>query len=1065
MFTGSMFHQRFHDLNRHSPVSSPVVTRHPPDVIGGMAAQGPSLMLHEQALQQQLIQLKHQQHIQQQILLQQFQSQQQQLAEQHEKQLQLHMREYLEQQKRLEDEVRVDKERKDKERLEQIKKKEKHEQSAVASSEVKQKLQEFVLSKKQREACGTSSASCNSSTPSRTWNGATLSLAGPLAGSAPDPASGPSSSHAAFPPPHSFRHPLVPGKYEEDFPLRKTVSEPNLKMRMRRMFERRSSPLVVRAKRPHPNANGVQRFPLGNEEESRTSESRTCSPSSSAANLHSSVSALPVSEENNSQYSHLLASQGSIPDLTLYTSPSLPNISLGRPAMPSTSALSDSRLSEAEMRAAFAARLATMSLPGQVLPGSLPFYPPLSMLDPDFGSNPSSPGYIQKQMAALEQVRNFPQTQAALLASGIFPGITDAQVAQARLSKGGLRPFGRTQSAPLPLGHPLLQAAPLAPGLPFSREQFEQYLRECQLHDQQHQHYLLKQHIRQTVLTRTGSRSHVENVEEETEAALQRELSRESNPAPNEVMDLTRHDRPEEEPPGGRESVIKQQRLSLQASEGLNATGVTHHPIRALSRTHSSPLVTISPASSPQDHVPPGSSSCSNITALAYDALMNKHQCVCGSSSAIHPEHSGRIQSIWNRLQETRLVQKCLRVRSRKATLEELQSCHDEPYTLLFGTNPLYRQKVSPAQLVDLSFKSFVMLPCGGVGIDSDTTWNDLHTPSASRMATGCVIDLALKVASGEAKNGFAVVRPPGHHAEKSQAMGFCFFNSIAIAAKQLRLRLGLEKILVVDWDVHHGNGIQQIFYDDPHVLYISLHRHDDGNFFPGTGSLVECGSEDGMGFNVNIAWSGLQPPMGDAEYLAAFRAIVMPIAKDFQPEIVLVSAGFDAALGHPIPLGGYRVTPACFAYMTRQLMQLANGKIVMALEGGYDISSICASVEACVRSLLGEDMPPLTGEEISKPPCPSAIEVLTKAISIQTPHWPVIKQAARTIGLSAIEAARILGDRLPCEATIESEDTDTVSAMASLCVANTGQSDTENLSTMTSREQSEEPMDQDESK
>ncbi|KAK2727508.1 hypothetical protein QYM36_008110 [Artemia franciscana] len=972
------------DLNRHSPVSSPVVTRHPPDVIGGMAAQGPSLMLHEQALQQQLIQLKHQQHIQQQILLQQFQSQQQQLAEQHEKQLQLHMREYLEQQKRLEDEVRVDKERKDKERLEQIKKKEKHEQSAVASSEVKQKLQEFVLSKKQREACGTSSASCNSSTPSRTWNGATLSLAGPLAGSAPDPASGPSSSHAAFPPPHSFRHPLVPGKYEEDFPLRKT-----------------------------------------DEEESRTSESRTCSPSSSAANLHSSVSALPVSEENNSQYSHLLASQGSIPDLTLYTSPSLPNISLGRPAMPSTSALSDSRLSEAEMRAAFAARLATMSLPGQVLPGSLPFYPPLSMLDPDFGSNPSSPGYIQKQMAALEQVRNFPQTQAALLASGIFPGITDAQVAQARLSKGGLRPFGRTQSAPLPLGHPLLQAAPLAPGLPFSREQFEQYLRECQLHDQQHQHYLLKQHIRQTVLTRTGSRSHVENVEEETEAALQRELSRESNPAPNEVMDLTRHDRPEEEPPGGRESVIKQQRLSLQASEGLNATGVTHHPIRALSRTHSSPLVTISPASSPQDHVPPGSSSCSNITALAYDALMNKHQCVCGSSSAIHPEHSGRIQSIWNRLQETRLVQKCLRVRSRKATLEELQSCHDEPYTLLFGTNPLYRQKVSPAQLVDLSFKSFVMLPCGGVGIDSDTTWNDLHTPSASRMATGCVIDLALKVASGEAKNGFAVVRPPGHHAEKSQAMGFCFFNSIAIAAKQLRLRLGLEKILVVDW----------------------------------------CGSEDGMGFNVNIAWSGLQPPMGDAEYLAAFRAIVMPIAKDFQPEIVLVSAGFDAALGHPIPLGGYRVTPACFAYMTRQLMQLANGKIVMALEGGYDISSICASVEACVRSLLGEDMPPLTGEEISKPPCPSAIEVLTKAISIQTPHWPVIKQAARTIGLSAIEAARILGDRLPCEATIESEDTDTVSAMASLCVANTGQSDTENLSTMTSREQSEEPMDQDESK
>lgn len=228
------------------------------------------------------------------------------------------------------------------------------------------------------------------------------------------------------------------------------------------------------------------------------------------------------------------------------------------------------------------------------------------------------------------------------------------------------------------------------------------------------------------------------------------------------------------------------------------------------------------------------------------------------------------------------------------------------------------------------------MLPCGGIGVDSDTTWNELHTTSAARTAAGCVTELTLKVAGGEVKNGFAIVRPPGHHAEYQQAMGFCFFNSIAIAVKQIMARMDLERILIVDWDVHHGNGIQQIFYEDSHVLYISLHRHDEGNFFPGTGDPAECGSEDGVGFNVNISWSGgLNPALGDAEYLAAFRSIVMPIAKDFDPELVMVACGFDGASGHPAPLGGYKLSPQIFGWMTQQVMSLARGKVVLALEGG----------------------------------------------------------------------------------------------------------------------------------
>lgn len=163
--------------------------------------------------------------------------------------------------------------------------------------------------------------------------------------------------------------------------------------------------------------------------------------------------------------------------------------------------------------------------------------------------------------------------------------------------------------------------------------------------------------------------------------------------------------------------------------------------------------------------------------------------------------------------------------------------------------------------------------------------------------------------------------------------MGFCFFNSVAIAAKVLIQRQQLARLLIVDWDVHHGNGTQRMFYHDQSVMYISLHRHDRGNFFPGTGDAREIGLGAGEGYNWNVAWSS--ETMGDAEYVAAFRSIVMPIARDFNPSMVLVACGFDAAQGHPFNFGGYDLSAACFAYMTRQLMTLANGRLVLCLEGG----------------------------------------------------------------------------------------------------------------------------------
>lgn len=222
----------------------------------------------------------------------------------------------------------------------------------------------------------------------------------------------------------------------------------------------------------------------------------------------------------------------------------------------------------------------------------------------------------------------------------------------------------------------------------------------------------------------------------------------------------------------------------------------------------------------PQTQAPPSTTSSNNLspthkitTGLAYDNLMLKHVCICGNNG-LHPEHSGRLQSVWARLNETDLAKRCHRLRSPKATLEEIQTVHTEAHAMLFGSNQCQlaanRQKLEAAA----PSASFVRLSCGGVGVDLDTTWNEHHTALAARMAAGCVIDLAMKTAKGDVKNGFAVVRPPGHHAEANLAMGFCFFNSIAIAAKLLRQRLPeMKRVLIVDW-------VSKKYITKVHLLY-----------------------------------------------------------------------------------------------------------------------------------------------------------------------------------------------------------------------------------------------------
>uniref|UniRef100_A0A672G363 histone deacetylase n=1 Tax=Salarias fasciatus TaxID=181472 RepID=A0A672G363_SALFA len=456
---------------------------------------------------------------------------------------------------------------------------------------------------------------------------------------------------------------------------------------------------------------------------------------------------------------------------------------------------------------------------------------------------------------------------------------------------------------------------------------------------------------------------------------------------------------------------LRNYQASMEAA-GLSVSFAGHRP---LSRAQSSPASASFPMVVQEPQAKPRFT-----TGLVYDSLMQKHQCMCGNTTS-HPEHAGRIQSIWSRLQETGLRAHCECIRGRKASLEELQTVHSEAHVLLYGTNPL-RQKL------DCSVNPmFVRLPCGGIGVDSDTIWNEVHSSSAARLAVGSVVELVFKVASGELKNGFAVVRPPGHHAEESTPMGFCYFNSVAIAAKLLQQRLNVSKILIVDWDVHHGNGTQQAFYADPSVLYLSLHRYDDGNFFPGSGAPDEVGSGAGVGFNVNMAFTGgLEPPMGDAEYLAAFRTVVMPIANEFAPDMVLVSSGFDAVDGHAPPLGGYKLTAKCFGYLTRQLMALAGGRLVLALEGGHDLTAICDASEACISALLGNELDPIPDEVLQQRPNANAVHSMEKVIEAHSKHWRSLQRSASTLGCSLSEALQR-----------DAEEAETVSAMASLSVAN----------------------------
>ncbi|MFW5966989.1 MAG: histone deacetylase [Persicimonas sp.] len=235
--------------------------------------------------------------------------------------------------------------------------------------------------------------------------------------------------------------------------------------------------------------------------------------------------------------------------------------------------------------------------------------------------------------------------------------------------------------------------------------------------------------------------------------------------------------------------------------------------------------------------------------------------------------------------------------------------------------------------------------------LDADTPVSP-GTVEAAYLAAGAAVEAVEMVDTDPDVLPFALVRPPGHHAEEARSMGFCIFNNIAVAAAHSTEKLGYERVLVVDWDVHHGNGTHYSFYDRRDVLVFNTHRFP---FYPGTGQLEETGRGDGAGYTVNVP---LPPAMGDGDYAHAFETILEPIADEYEPDLVLVSAGFDS---HRLdPLGGMNVTAEGFGALCTFVRDIArnhaDGRLALFLEGGYDLSGLSQSVLRCIEVLAGTE-------------------------------------------------------------------------------------------------------------
>jgi len=320
-----------------------------------------------------------------------------------------------------------------------------------------------------------------------------------------------------------------------------------------------------------------------------------------------------------------------------------------------------------------------------------------------------------------------------------------------------------------------------------------------------------------------------------------------------------------------------------------------------------------------------------------------------------HPERPERIETLLD-LMRRYARDGIVSVAPRAATVEEISANHDRRYV---------------DQVRATAGKPIFVF-------DSDTTAY-AESYETALLAAGGVLELIDHVMAGKVQNGFAMVRPPGHHAEADRAMGFCFFNNVAIGARYLKSRHGLERILIVDWDVHHGNGTQDAFYDDPRVLFISLHQR---HHYPGTGHVDEVGVGAGAGYTVNVP---LPVGAGDGAATAVFETLVEPLLRAYRPQLLLASCGFDSIAGDP--LGGLRLSREAYRWMASRLVALGREVAavgpVCTLEGGYEPALVADAVVATLEGLRGDPVP-ILGHPAGREEA-AAVAATRQALA---PHW-----------------------------------------------------------------------------
>ena len=328
---------------------------------------------------------------------------------------------------------------------------------------------------------------------------------------------------------------------------------------------------------------------------------------------------------------------------------------------------------------------------------------------------------------------------------------------------------------------------------------------------------------------------------------------------------------------------------------------------------------------------------------FCFDERMLLHR----DSKHVHQECPERAMSVYINLVLKELTNKLVRIQCEEAKEEDLLLVHTKEYI---------------DKIKEISENNSKNKNVTNHNLSEKDSYDNFATFESAKLATGSLIEICKNILSKKIEHGYAIIRPPGHHADMSTAKGFCIFNSVAVAVKYILNKNNKTKIAVLDWDVHHGDGTQAIFYKDQNPLFISIHRHDNGKFYPfKTGFVKEKGEENGLGYNINIpldtkcAISKGPSCIGDAEYMNIFERIVIPILKEYNPDIIFISCGYDA--GENDFSGCLKCSPFAYAFMTERLLSL-NKNLIFALEGGYTLDTIKRMSETTIRTLLGEEIP-----------------------------------------------------------------------------------------------------------